>query len=495
LASLPRVTIERGDWHKPAPGFSFTIDSPATVYLAVDRRGSPELGKEWIATNMTLTWGENHQDHVYQRSFNAGLVDIPGNATEHTKGSFGMPHTAFVESDANSIEIKPARGASVSKPMPSPKNRTASAKPTPEGPLEFRLEVDRLGNGNWELYDTIAPKGGYIIHEISGNLEAEWLRISASQDCVATAYFHLTDGNSPDRSSNAAMFAGLADVHATGSLSALLYPAKKNRNLQVITNDKRSLQLTKSDFEFIEDEADPKLAKRLEIEPEFTVDKASVILDVRGRRLRLPKGNAAFDKPFAGGWPRGSREVESERHLANFHGTFYEVSLVTNGAPPAFHLMRPVASHSKQIMDFCSWNGLLVLSGVRTDATPDSHLFMDKQRKTALWFGGVDDLWRLGKPIGQGGPWWTRDVKANEPSDAYLMTGYDRRTLALKADREVKISVEVDFDHQTGWYLYRTFEVTPGESVKYEFPVDFSAHWVRFTASEDCTATAWLEYK
>ena len=56
------------------------------------------------------------------------------------------------------------------------------------------------------------------------------------------------------------------------------------------------------------------------------------------------------------------REVESERHLANIHGTFYEVPLLTNGEPPAIDLMRPIASHSKHITDYCSWNGLLVLA-------------------------------------------------------------------------------------------------------------------------------------
>ena len=45
--------------------------------------------------------------------------------------------------------------------------------------------------------------------------------------------------------------------------------------------------------------------------------------------------------------------------------------------------MRPVSSHSKQITDFCSWNGLLVLCGVRSDATNDGHVFRDEKHKTA----------------------------------------------------------------------------------------------------------------
>lgn len=496
LALLPRVTVDRGDWHKPAPGYSFTIDKPAIVYLAVDRRGEPKLSSEWIATEMTLTWGENHEDQIYKRSFDAGLVEIPGNATEHLKGSFGMPHTAFVASIAESAKIKAAPGAYVSQPVQNATSQIAAAagETSVRGRLEFRLEIDRLGTGEWELYDTIAPEAGYVAYEIPADTAAEWMRIIPNQDCVATAYFHLTDGSPTDRSVDAAMFAGLADVSSQDTLAALLYAAKKNRNLQLIAKDDQFLQFTKDTFAFTGDEPDVELKKLLVVEPEFTVDKASVILEVGTRRMRLPKGDAAFDKPFATGWPRGSREVESERHLANIHGTFYEVPLLTNGSPPAFQLMRPVASHTKQITDFCSWNGLLVLSGVRQDATPDGHVFIDPKQHAGLWFGAVDDLWKLGKPVGRGGPWYESEVKAGVPSDAYLMTGYDQRTLTLKSDRDVQIVAEIDFDHQTAWHPYKTFPVVAGESISYKFPDNFSAHWIRFKASADCTATAWLEY-
>jgi len=491
LASLPRVTVNRGDWHKPAPGYSFTIDAPATIYLAVDERGNPMLSEEWKVTSMTLAWGENHRDIIFQQSFEAGLVEIPSNATEHTKGSFGMPHTAFVDSGGGSGEIKPNGGASVTQPVQYADADVAAN----EEPLEFRLEIDHQGNGEWTLLKTIVMDGDYLVHELPTGLEAEWIRIAANQDCVATAYFHLTDAERPDRSSDAAMFSCLADVDSEEVLSAVVYPAKKNRNLQLITSDERSLQFTKSGFEFIADEEDAELKKLLEVEAEFTVDDASVILAAGGKRLRLPKGDVAFDTPFAAGWPRGSREVESERHLANFHGTFYEVPLITNGSPPAWHQMRPVASHAKQIMDFCSWNGLLVLSGIRSDATPGDHVFIDSQQQAGLWFGGVDDLWKLGKPVGRGGPWLDSTVQADEPSDAYLMTGYDRKTLTLKADRDVRIIVEVDVDHQTGWHACEMFSVKAGEPISYEFPNTFSAHWIRFIASADCTATAWLKYE
>ncbi len=125
------------------------------------------------------------------------------------------------------------------------------------------------------------------------------------------------------------------------------------------------------------------------------------------------------------------REVESERLLANVHGTFYELPLITNGAPPAWNLVRPVSSHRKQIVDFATWNGLLVLTGARTDAAQEGHIFADPARNVALWFGGVDDLWRFGKPIGNGGPWSNTKVLAGKPSDPYLMRGYDQKSFEL----------------------------------------------------------------
>ncbi len=101
---------------------------------------------------------------------------------------------------------------------------------------------------------------------------------------------------------------------------------------------------------------------------------------------------------------RGLREVILERELANIHGTIYEVPLVTIGNLPAWNLVRPVSSQRKPITDFSNWNDLLVLGGVQADAKEDGHVFVSSDPKPDLWFGGIDDLWKLGKPVGDGGP-------------------------------------------------------------------------------------------
>jgi len=106
----------------------------------------------------------------------------------------------------------------------------------------------------------------------------------------------------------------------------------------------------------------------------------------------------------------------------------------------------------------------------------------------------VDDLWRLGKPRGQGGPWKNTRVKAGEPSDPYLMTGYDRKRVTLGSDKTAMISLEVDVDGTGLWIPYRSFELKPGAEVDHLFPEGFSAYWVRAVSNADCVATVAFEY-
>ncbi|EMI19919.1 secreted protein containing Sulfatase domain protein [Rhodopirellula maiorica SM1] len=495
LATLPRVTVPRGNWHREAKGYSFDVDQPVTVFLAVDRRGNPKLDPAWKITDMSLIWGKNLQDVVYVRSFEPGTITIPENATEHRPGSFGMPHTAFVlGSKPSELQIKTDRTSIVTQPNASIRTEESSI------PVVFDLQVDRHGDGNWVDYQSIeVPAAGYVAYQLPDDFDAVWLRLKTNRDCVATAYLHQTtaafvDG---DESENQTLFAGLAGVDDDQARGALVYAAKRNRNLRVIASEDRFFDFTKTGFEFKADTVDPLLADKLSVKPHFTVDDASVILKHGGKRLRLPKGDAAYDKPFASGWPRDVREVESERVLANIHGTFYEVPLVINGAPPAFNLMRPVSSHAKQIADFCTWNGLLVLTGVRADAENDGHVFADAKQNTALWFGGVDDLWKFGKPVGHGGPWLNTMVKAGQPSDPYLMKGYDRKSLSLShdANEAVTMHVEVDITGDGHWRRYKSFDVAAGETLEYSFPDAFSAAWVRLVSASDTIATAQLQYE
>jgi hypothetical protein len=135
---------------------------------------------------------------------------------------------------------------------------------------------------------------------------------------------------------------------------------------------------------------------------------------------------------------------------------------------------------------------MLVLRGVNAAATHDGHIFGPAEAK--LWFGAIDDLWKIGKPTGQGGPWKESVVKANVPSDPYLITGYDSKTLTITHDapQSVEVALENDFYADGQWYVHQRFTVEPDKSLTYEFPKGYAAHWLRVRAGADCIGTAQL---
>ncbi|NBW97670.1 MAG: hypothetical protein EBR28_13330 [Planctomycetia bacterium] len=237
-----------------------------------------------------------------------------------------------------------------------------------------------------------------------------------------------------------------------------------------------------------------------------------MILTEGPKRFRLPKPldakvAAAYERPFATGWPRGLREVVTERSLLNAAGTFYVAPRVTSGGAAK---ILPVCSHGKRITDFCSWRGLLVLGGVRQaaksqppDGPPDTSRVIGSTDATgkrslgpAVWVGDIDELWKLPKPTGRGGPWHETAVEPGVPSDPYLMGGYDRKRLAVTHDaaRPVRIVVEIDPAGDGEWFAYSTLVVPVGEAITHEFPPGFLAQWVRLRADAACRATAVFTY-
>jgi hypothetical protein len=225
-------------------------------------------------------------------------------------------------------------------------------------------------------------------------------------------------------------------------------------------------------------------------------DRASAVLmaliDGEWQRYRLPKASHTFEHFWQTEWPR-IREIETERYLMDASGMFYELS------PVAFRGrvwgVKPVSSHIRVIPDYCTWKGMLVMGANQTSPGADTNL-VTGYPESNLWFGKADDLWQWGKPAGWGGPWWEEQVAGNEPSDPFLMTGFDKKVLHLtqKSDQRVTFTVEVDFLGDGSWARYDTFAVDPQGYTHHEFPDGFSAHWVRVTADVDCTATAYFIY-
>ncbi|MEN9362398.1 MAG: hypothetical protein RL095_3933 [Verrucomicrobiota bacterium] len=380
----------------------------------------------------------------------------------------------------------------------------------------FDLEIDLKGDGQW-------TSAGKVEVEAGGSAtlslpQAQWIRVKSSTSCKASVGFVLgNEAKHPAAASD--LFAALPEAASAEPVSApLLFPNRINRHLSVLSQGQPALELNELSLEFqaaakeqtVADAvlssatwghhqglADPKTSLRDFLQPDqiFSVDAASVILKSEGQTLRLPKGVAAYDRDFAEGKPRAHREVLSERLLANIHGTFYEVPFWIVGQPALYTKIKPVCTHNKKIIDYATWRGLLVLSGVNPAAPASNHVVKSADGKTALWLGAIDELWQLGKPVGQGGPWKDSAVKAGIPSDPYLMNGYDKKSLKLVADQDCTITLEADFDLLSGFKKVQTFTLKAGQELSYDFPADFAAHWVRVVSDKDAKATAWFTYR
>ncbi|HLA38805.1 MAG TPA: hypothetical protein VJ417_02360, partial [Candidatus Glassbacteria bacterium] len=206
---------------------------------------------------------------------------------------------------------------------------------------------------------------------------------------------------------------------------------------------------------------------------------------------RLPKASHAFDHGWTTEWTR-IREVETERFLLDCHGTFFELPALAYGEK--IWGVRPVCTHLRIIPDFCSFRGMFVMAG--NQATPAGGNLLSPQAQSGIWFGKTDDLWGFGKPQGWGGPWRHTPVRAGEPSEAYLMTGYDGKVLHLSHESgpAAEVTVEVDFLGDGSWKKYESFTLASGAYLHHEFPVGFSAHWVRLVCDSDCTLSAQFIY-
>lgn len=375
---------------------------------------------------------------------------------------------------------------------------------------KFTIEIDRNGNNQWKTYKVISvDPSGYAFHIFPDEFQTTWTRITTDSDVEnVTAYFILADKNHSIK--NTEIFNSLPG-HQTDPKQishGWIRPGTTDElNLQFVarkTNPDGSME----DIGYYEVDGNMQIkpvkndsilnliSQKLAIKhPDFSVDNASVlIIDKEGNRFRLPKGSLAQNHPHLTPIMRGIREVVTERSLLNSYGTFYELPRDYSGG---IAKIKPITTHNKVISDFCSWRGLMVISGNLKSAREDGHYFASTDKKTGLWFGAIDDLWNLGKPIGFGGPWKESFVSANIPSDPYLMLGYETKDLTLTHDNKstVEITIEVDIAATGNWSTYKKIEVAPGENVKYKFPDGYTAHWIRFKSNKDCKATAYLEYK
>ncbi len=373
-----------------------------------------------------------------------------------------------------------------------------------EQEIELIFEIDKVGNGQWtSLITENLPPGASDRIEFSAEQQGEWVRVSSDKDSKVTV--HFTYAGEDERSTTPdASFKGLIDADKDEVSGGLLYGLGNNRRVLGI-----SARYKGKDAGYYELGADMKLLPAEDTETKnfidekfaipqnvVSIDESSVlIIDDSDRRWRLPMGNHAYTELINTAQLRLSREVSTERDLFNCHGTFYELPAEN---ADGFAKIRPVASHHYRIHDYASYRGLLVMTGVDPEQSGNNpHIIVSKDKQAALWVGAIDDLWKLGKPVGEGGPWKNSKVISGEASDPYLIGFYDKKEMSLSHDLEEDVSfiVEIEPVGHGDWMKYIEIIVPAGETYKHIFPENFHARWIRFKTNKDCQATTWLVYE
>jgi hypothetical protein len=380
------------------------------------------------------------------------------------------------------------------------------------GTEDFQYEVQiSKGDGQWKTISDTVVGPGIGAHDFLGDVQqqrAEWVRLKALTDGKKiTSIFSYSNAEKRGTEANA-IFTGLASKEEGKHLAGLVRARGEDKRTMLfaaMTVDGAKVEdagAYELDAELkLKRVADPKASdfvkKNVAIPRDaITLDEASILItDGRKRRWRFPRTDAGYDALTEGGLVRIAREVATERDLLHLSGTFYELPAEN---ADGFAKVRPVSSHKLRIMDYCSYRGMLILTGMKADAPASNpHIIRSDDGKAAVWAGAIDDLWKLGKPVGYGGPWKNSEVKAGVPSDAYLLAGYDKRSIALSHDSAEAVEMEVQVD-PTGeglWFPVHTVEVPAGKTIDYTFDENISARWLRVTVSKDCKATAQCKYE
>jgi hypothetical protein len=383
-------------------------------------------------------------------------------------------------------------------------SRTAWIKNSTNEPVTYTFEVDKQGNDQWsELEKMVVPGNSSQYISFTDAQKGEWIRVKTDKNTSTSVGFVYA---SSERRTTIAdpVFEGIAAIGTPNTQNGLLYSLGKDKRALglLAVNEEGGTGYYEIDqsmkFTFKpDDSAADFIQTRLAIPKQVVaIEKGSVlVVDNAGRRWRLPLGDEKYTQATNESELRVCREVATERDLFSCHGTFYELPAEN---ADGYAKIRPIASHNLQINDYASYRGLFIISGIDTKRnTNNPHIFTSADKKAAVWAGAIDDLWKLGKPVGKGGPWINTLVKANEVSDPYLFGFYDKRTLELSHNGKssVVFTVEIDPSGDSEWVTYKSFTVESGSTFKYEFPKSISGRWIRFSTNKNVESTAWLDYR
>lgn len=225
-----------------------------------------------------------------------------------------------------------------------------------------------------------------------------------------------------------------------------------------------------------------------------------MVLDEDGwHRYRLPKASHSYDGAHGWNteWPRIREIGEGDDLLMTMHGMFWKFP--KSFTPHHSSGIAPRSTYLKVIGDFCRWNDRVVFG---CDDTAKNE-FLNKrhakgeiaapQSQSNLWFVRPEKIDHLGPVIGRGAVWLDEAVKAGEPSDPFLFSGFDRRGVHLSSDRPASFRFEIDESGTGDWT--RLEEVEVNGDTWHGFAPAAEGAWIRVTSTTDLSdATAWFAF-
>ncbi len=387
------------------------------------------------------------------------------------------------------------------------KKRTAWLGNGGSNELKLTFETDKKGNGQWKkLYTKRLRANSSKVLNLE-RLNGEWIRVKT--DCSSpslTVSFVYVSNTLPSPSPTLSL--GLSPCGEEHWRGGLLYCLGNGRKaLGIVAHEINGNKTTPVGYYELDGEMNlnkkESPADSVMIENQLaipakvvTIDAGSYkIVDDSGRTWLLPLGNHNYAQLMDKRQTRICREVSTERDLFNCGGTFYELPAEN---ADGYAKIRPICTHDLQIYDYASYRGLLVMTGTTTSSAPPSaHIITSPDEKCQVWVGAIDDLWQLGKPRGEGGPWVNSNVIAGEPSDPYLLGHYDKKTLSLShsSAQPVDFTIEIDATGDGNWLVYSVQRVKAGKKVTMQLPDGHIGKWIRFTSNISTRATTWLIYK
>ena len=386
--------------------------------------------------------------------------------------------------------------------------RSALLKNHSNASVSLVLEVDKLGNGKWQLLQQLnLSAGASVVVPFAKETQGEWIRVKSLQSSSLSASF-VYGNNKNQLREPAAMFNGLSKAADQNSLGGLLLSlGDEKRKLGILANAKDGNVSIESGYYEMDSAMNIVLKNdltsaamirdKVAIPSQVVqVEPSSILLvDGAGRRWRLPHGGGAYKGLMERQSLRICREVATERDLFNCAGTFYE--LPSENAD-GFAKMRPIATHGLHINDYASFRGMLIMTGIDPKALGNNkNIFTSADKKAAIWAGVIDDLWKMGKLVGQGGPWLNTPASAGVASDPYLFGGYDARSVQLSHQNAaaVQFTLQLDATGDGVWYDYKTITVPAGKTISHVFPAALQSKWIRVVANKDANVTAQFRYK